>query len=183
MARLKALIKKLEVPFEGETTPNRWINNDIKPIGTSLFAIAVLILYLVCYQNIPKTDRDNCYDNRKGPTNMDLLDLSQPVGLDQHQHFNLYDRELSHCVGLDVVASHHRHHRWRLSVDSVHRLELDAGRVLPSWVSYRKQICESPLCPSSVRSSLETSWPWPDAPGESLASCLSSLATPLAESL
>ncbi|KAK7900658.1 hypothetical protein LTR67_002942 [Exophiala xenobiotica] len=32
MARLKALIKKLEVPFEGETTPNRWINNDIKPI-------------------------------------------------------------------------------------------------------------------------------------------------------
>lgn len=29
---LKALLKKLEVKHEGGTVPNRWINNDIKPI-------------------------------------------------------------------------------------------------------------------------------------------------------
>ena len=52
MARMKALIKKLEVPYEGETTPDRWINNDIKPIGTypgsgkqSLSLSFVLVLY------------------------------------------------------------------------------------------------------------------------------------------
>ncbi|EXJ56818.1 hypothetical protein A1O7_07162 [Cladophialophora yegresii CBS 114405] len=32
MARLTGLLKKLEVPYEGGTLPNRWINNDIKPI-------------------------------------------------------------------------------------------------------------------------------------------------------
>ncbi|KAJ9610457.1 hypothetical protein H2200_005234 [Cladophialophora chaetospira] len=32
MAGFKRLLKKLEVPYEGGTIPNRWINNDIKPI-------------------------------------------------------------------------------------------------------------------------------------------------------
>jgi nucleobase:cation symporter-1, NCS1 family len=32
MARFKTLMKKLEVPYEGGTIPDRWINNDIKPI-------------------------------------------------------------------------------------------------------------------------------------------------------
>ncbi|KAK5239496.1 hypothetical protein LTS06_012782, partial [Exophiala xenobiotica] len=96
----------------------------------------------------------------KGPTNMDFLDIPQPVGFDQQQHFNLYDRKLSHCTGLDVVASHHRHHRRRLSVDFVHRLELDAGCVLPSWVSYRKQICLGPL-----RQQLRHLQPHPPLPG------------------
>ncbi len=29
---LRAVLKKLEVPLEGGTVPDRWINNDIKPI-------------------------------------------------------------------------------------------------------------------------------------------------------
>ena len=76
---------------------------------------------------------------------MDLLDVPQPMGPDQHQHLNLYDWKLSHRSGLDVVASHHRHRRRRLSLDIVYCLELDAGSVLSSWVSHREQIRESPL--------------------------------------
>ncbi len=93
---------------------------------------------------------------------MDFLDVSQPMGLDQHQHFNLYDWKLSHRAGLDVVASHHCHHRRRLSLDTVYCLELDAGSILPSWVSYREQICESPFLPPFRPQ--KTPWPWPDAP-------------------
>jgi nucleobase:cation symporter-1, NCS1 family len=30
--KLKTILKKLEVPHESGTEPNRWINNDIRPI-------------------------------------------------------------------------------------------------------------------------------------------------------
>ncbi|KIW87755.1 uncharacterized protein Z519_11729 [Cladophialophora bantiana CBS 173.52] len=32
MAGFRGILRKLEVPYEGGTVPNRWINNDIKPI-------------------------------------------------------------------------------------------------------------------------------------------------------
>jgi hypothetical protein len=95
---MEALLKKLEIGHEGGPVPDRWINNDIKPIEEGRRTWGFWTFHNFCMY---------LYTGQKELSQLMLF----PRGACQLQYIGLYDWKFSHRVRIDMVASHCRHCR------------------------------------------------------------------------
>lgn len=119
--KMNGISKRLKVPTDGGPLPDRWINNDIKPIEAGRRTWGLWTFHNYCATPFHQREAYLTLTDRRGPR--------------QLQYLHLYDREFIDCNGLDLVAGYYLHRSGEYSCGDAGRGEFRAGGILPHWIS------------------------------------------------